>query len=183
VEQTGDRCRLRRVAAKRDAAAVGERRIAARDRVERELQDEHPLHLALAAMDRLPVVDASADLLIAHGIWNLARSGAEFRQAVREAARAAAHDAALFVFTFSRNTLPADAPTVEGESFVFTQFSGEPQCFLTGQQLLSELEAGGFVPDAAHPLRELNRPLPGALTARRAPVIYEGLFRRRRSTS
>ena len=132
---------------------------AARDRVERQLQDEHPLHLALAAMDRLPVADASADLLIAHGIWNLARSGEEFRQAVREAARAAAHDAALFVFT---------------------QFSGEPQCFLTGQQLLSELEAGGFVPDAAHPLRELNRPLPGALTACRAPVIYEGLFRRRR---
>ena len=152
---------------------------AARDRVERELRDEHPLQLALAAMDRLPVADRSADLLVAHGIWNLARSGAEFRQAVREAARVAAHGAALFVFTFSRHTLPADAQPVEGESFVFTQFTGEPQCFLTEPQLLSELEAGGFVADDAHPLRELNRPLPGALTACRAPVIYEGLFRRR----
>ena len=125
-------------------------------------------------MDHLPVADRSADLVIAHGIWNLARSGAEFRQAVREA-----HHAALFVFTFSRNTLPADAQPVEGESFVFTQFSGEPQCFLTEQRLVSELEEAGFVRDAAVPVRELNRPRPGALAASRVPVIYEGLFRRR----
>ncbi|PYR65148.1 MAG: hypothetical protein DMF88_20835 [Acidobacteria bacterium] len=130
-------------------------------------------------MDHLPVADRSADLVIAHGIWNLARSGAEFRQAVREAARAAAHHAALFVFTFSRTTLPADAQPVEGESFVFTQFSGEPQCFLTEQRLVSELEEAGFVRDAAVPVRELNRPRPGALAASRVPVIYEGLFRRR----
>lgn len=152
---------------------------AARDRVARELGGENPPRLALAAMDHLPVADRSADLVIAHGIWNLARSGAEFRQAVQEAARAAAHHAALFVFTFSRNTLPADAQPVEGESFVFTQFSGEPQCFLTEQQLVSELEEAGFVRDAAVPVRELNRPRPGALAASRVPVIYEGLFRRR----
>ena len=37
-----------------------------------------------APMDRLPLGDASVDLVVAHGIWNLARSGDEFRQAVAE---------------------------------------------------------------------------------------------------
>jgi SAM-dependent methyltransferase len=130
-----------------------------------------------AAMDHLPVRSASADLVIAHGIWNLARSAAEFRRGVREAARAAKPGAALFVFTFSRHTLPADAVPVAGETFVFTQFSGEPQCFLTREQLLEELEAAGFATDPAIPLRELNRPT-GLLQQRQSgPVIYEGTFR------
>jgi SAM-dependent methyltransferase len=151
---------------------------AARDRMDTELGREHRLDLAIAQMDRLPVADRCCALVVAHGIWNLARSSAEFRQAVREAARVAADGAALFVFTFSRNTLPPDAAPVDGEPFVFTQFSGEPQCFLTEQQLVSELHAAGFVRDESVPLRELNRPQPGDLAARRAPVIYEGLFRR-----
>jgi len=138
------------------------------------------LRLALAPMDRLPVADQSCDVIVAHGIWNLARSGTEFRQAVREAARVAAPGAALFVFTFSRHTLPPDAAPVDGEAFVFTQFSGEPQCFLTEQQLVTELTAGGFVLDEAAPLRERNRPAPGALPTRGAPVIYEAVFRRLR---
>jgi hypothetical protein len=118
--------------------------------------------------------------VVAHGIWNLARSSAEFRAAVREAARVSADGAALFVFTFSRNTLPADAAPVHGETFVFTQFSGDPQCFVTEEQLVSEMRAAGFLPDEAVPLRELNRPRPGDVTVGRVPVIYEGLFRRRR---
>lgn len=137
------------------------------------------LLVALAPMDALPVRDASVDLVIAHGIWNLARSAAEFRRGVAEAARAARPGAALFVFTFSRATLPPDAAPVSGEPFVFTEFSGEPQCFLTEAQLVSELGTAGFAPDPAVPLRELNRPRPGALGAARAPVIYEGTFRRR----
>jgi len=136
------------------------------------------LLLTLAPMERLPVADRSCDVIVAHGIWNLARSGTEFRQAVREAARVAAPGAAVFVFTFSRHTLPPDAAPVDGESFVFTQFSGEPQCFLTEQQLVTELMAGGFVLDEATPLRELNRPAPGSLPTRGAPVIYEAVFRR-----
>ena len=67
--------------------------------------------LALAPMDALPVRAGSFDLVVAHGIWNLARSAAELRRAVAEAARVAAPGAALFVFTFSRNTLPPDAPS------------------------------------------------------------------------
>jgi ubiquinone/menaquinone biosynthesis C-methylase UbiE len=33
-----------------------------------------------APMDRLPLRSASVDLVVAHGIWNLARSAAEFRR-------------------------------------------------------------------------------------------------------
>ena len=137
-----------------------------------------PLQFALAPMHHLPVRDAVFDVVVAHGIWNLARSGDEFRRGVAEASRAARRGGALFVFTFSRATLASDASPVPGESFVFTQFSGEPQCFLTDAQLLEELAAHGFVPDPHEALRELNRPRPGALQTSRAPVIYEGLFRR-----
>src|SRR5689334_7174342 len=43
----------------------------------------------LAPMDALPLADSSADLVIAHGIWNLAASSAEMRRGIREAARIA----------------------------------------------------------------------------------------------
>lgn len=134
--------------------------------------------LALAPMTDLPAADASCDLIIAHGIWNLARSAAEFRQGVAEAARVARPGAALFVFTFSRHTLPTDAAPVAGETFVFTQFSGQPQCFLTETQLLDELAAAGFSRDPAVPLSEYNLPRPGALRTGKVPVIYEAAFRR-----
>lgn len=137
----------------------------------------HHLHLAVAEMAALPIQSASIDLIVAHGIWNLARSGAEFRAAVREAARVARPGAAVFLFTFSRHTLPAEVEPVAGETFVFTQFSGAPQCFLTAAQLVDELGAAGFAPDPALPVRELNRPAPGLRTAG-SPVIYEGAFRR-----
>lgn len=135
------------------------------------------LRLALSSMDRLPARDAAFDVVVAHGIWNLARSGTEFRAALREAARVASGGAALFVFTFSRHTLAADARPVAGEDFVFTQFSGQPQCFLTEEQLVSELQAAGFALAPGRELREHNRPRPGTLHAG-GPVIYEGVFRR-----
>jgi SAM-dependent methyltransferase len=136
------------------------------------------LHVALAPMDALPAPDRSFDLVIAHGIWNLARSSAEFRRAVREAGRVAKPRAALFVFTFSRNTLGPDVAPVPGEPFVFIQFSGQPQCFLTEPQLVSELRAAGFAPDSGVPFRELNRPEPGSLQPSTGPVIFEAAFRR-----
>lgn len=136
------------------------------------------LELALAPMDRIPSCDARFDAVVAHGIWNLARTGDEFRRAVREAARVSRPGAGLFVFTFSRNTLPAEATPISGETFVFAQFSGEPQCFLTEKELVSELLAGGFVLDREGPLTEHNRPRPGELAAGRGPVIYETTFRR-----
>ncbi|MGE0863343.1 MAG: class I SAM-dependent methyltransferase [Vicinamibacterales bacterium] len=133
------------------------------------------IRLVNAEMSALPIAAASIDFIVAHGIWNLARSGAEFRGAVREAARAARPGAALFVFTFSRHTLPDELAPVAGETFVFTQFSGAPQCFLSETQLHDELGAAGFAPDSALPMRELNRPAPGLRAG--GPVIYEGAFR------
>ena len=135
------------------------------------------VRLAQAAMDALPVRSGSVDLIIAHGIWNLARSQSEFRRAVAEAARVAASGAALFVFTFSRHTLDPSAQPVAGEAFVFTQFSGSPQVFLTDAQLAAELAEVGFAPDPDLPIHELNRPPAGQLRCGGAPVIYEAGFR------
>ena len=132
----------------------------------------------MAPMDRIPVRDQSVDLVIAHGIWNLAGSTVEFRRAVREAARAARPGAGLFVFTFSRHTLAPEIEPVAGEAFVFTEFSGRPQCFLTERQLVEELGAAGFVPDRGVPLTEYNRPQGASLHRSGAPVIYEAAFRR-----
>ncbi|WP_372795929.1 class I SAM-dependent methyltransferase [Pontiella sp.] len=123
-----------------------------------------------APMDRLPVEDQSFDFIVAHGIWNLARSAEEFRTAVREAARAAKPGAPLFVYTFSRSTLPPEAAPVEGEAFVFTGFSGRPQCFLTEEQLIDELADAGFCQETS--ITEYER-IPGG-----KPAILEGIFRR-----
>jgi SAM-dependent methyltransferase len=136
------------------------------------------VRLVHAPMDALPLRGGVADLVIAQGIWNLARSGSEMRRAVAEAARVARPGAGLFVFTFSRNTLPPGTVPVAGEEFVFTEFAGEPQCFLTEAELVRELRAAGFEKDPPGPLTEHNRPAPGHALARGGPVIYEGTFRR-----
>jgi SAM-dependent methyltransferase len=139
--------------------------------------------LVRAPMDDLPMADEIADLVVAHGIWNLARSAAEFRRAVAEAARVARPSAGLFLFTFSRNTLPPDAKPVAGEPFLFTQFAGEPQCFLTEAQVTEELLAAGWEKDPpGRPLTEYNRPATGTIPGG-APVIYEGTFRRREGSA
>jgi SAM-dependent methyltransferase len=148
---------------------------AARDRVRAE---GVRLSLALAPMDALPVRAGACDLLVVHGIWNLARSMAELRRGIAEARRVAAPGAALFVFTFSRSTLPPDAPSVPGEPFIYTEFSGQPQCFLTRDQLTDLLADAGFVPDAAVAFAEHNLPPANAVHAVRAPVILEAAFRR-----
>lgn len=134
------------------------------------------LGLVRAPMDRLPLADAEFDLVIAHGIWNLAASGAELRRALAEAARVARPGAGLFVFTFSRSTLPAAATPVAGERFVYTGFAGVPQVFLSAGELDEELAAAGFAADAAIPRREYNvpRPLSGG-----PPAIWEATYRRR----
>lgn len=134
------------------------------------------LHLVLAPMDALPVRDGICDLIVAHGIWNLARSGREFRRALAEAARTAAPQARLFVFTFSRRTLPADERPIDGEAFVYTRFANAPQVFLTREQLVHELAAVGFSPDPELPLRELNVPPPHQVRLSGPPVIFEGGF-------
>ena len=129
-------------------------------------------------MEKVPARARSFDLVIAHGIWNLARSAAQFCLALDEAARVAKPRASLFVFTFSRHTLAAETESVAGEPFVFAQFSGEPQCFLTKTQLIAELARVGFAPDPPVPFREHNRPQPGDLFGGSMPVIYEAAFLR-----
>jgi ubiquinone/menaquinone biosynthesis C-methylase UbiE len=138
---------------------------------------ERRVALVRAPMDHLPLRDASVDLVVAHGVWNLARSAAELRQAIGEVARVARPGAGLFVFTFSRHTLAASDAPVPGEPFVFTQFAGEPQCFLSEEQLVEELLCAGFEKDPPGPLTEYNRPVPGRTLTRGGPVIYEGTFR------
>jgi SAM-dependent methyltransferase len=144
------------------------------------IRDQAPATRTLfvqSPMDALPLSDGAADLLVAHGIWNLADSSARFRRAVAEAARIVRPGAALFVFTFSRHTLSPAATPVAGDPFVFTQFSGRPQVFLTGEQLGDELAAAGFDPDPAVPLTEYNRP--AGLLQTTGPVVFEAAFRRR----
>ncbi len=149
---------------------------AARRRVRREGLGRR-VALVGAPMDDLPLCDASVDLVVAHGIWNLARSGAEFRRAIAEAARVARPGAGLFLFTFSRATLAPEDQPVPGEPFVFTQFAGEPQCFLTETQLTEELRRGGFEKDPPGTLTEYNRPVAGRAITGSGPAIYEGTFR------
>jgi SAM-dependent methyltransferase len=151
---------------------------AARDRVAAEAPEARAW-FALAPMDALPIATDCGDLVIAHGIWNLARSGQEFRCAVAEAARVARRGAPLFVFTFSRNTFPAETRPVGGETFVFTEFSGQPQCFLTAEQLIDEVGAAGFALDPGVPVSEYNRRADGTMALGGPPVIYEALFRKR----
>jgi hypothetical protein len=62
---------------------------------------------------------------------------------------------------------------------VFTQFAGEPQCFLTESELVEELLRAGFEKEPPGPLTEYNRPIAGRPLARVGPVIFEGTFRRK----
>ncbi len=126
----------------------------------------------LASMDQLLVEENSFDFIVAHGIWNQARSGAEFRKAVREAARAAKPGAPLFVYTFSRNTLAIKDTPVEGETFVYAAFSGQLKCFLTEAQLIEEMDAAGFKQEVGYPITEYPQ-IPG----KPKPAILEGIFR------
>lgn len=135
------------------------------------------VELTLAPMDRLPTPDRTFDLIVAHGIWNLARSGAEFRRAVDEASRTAAPGGRLFVFTFSRNTLPPDAQPVSDETIVFTQFSGQPQCFVTHEQLIDVLGGAGFALDETLPFTEHNRRSGRTMDHARTLVIFEAAFK------
>lgn len=144
-------------------------------------QQEAPeisLPVVQAPMAPLPFRNGQFDLVVAHGIWNLARSGREFRAAVSEAARVARPGAHLFLFTFSRQTIAETDAPVEGEEFVFTQFNGEPCCFLNEDEIVRELAHAGWVREADEPLTEYNRPATPRLVTQGPPVLYEGTFRR-----
>jgi ubiquinone/menaquinone biosynthesis C-methylase UbiE len=144
-------------------------------------QQEAPLdsiQLAISPMAPLPFRDKQFDLIIAHGIWNLSTSDAEFRSGVAEAARVAKPGAGLFLFTFSRHTIPDNAPSVTGQKYIFTQFGDEPQCFLREEEIIHELLEVGFACDITGPITEYNCPSPPFDKVQRPPVIYESTFTR-----
>lgn len=132
--------------------------------------------LVRAPMTPLPFRDASFDLVVAHGIWNLAPSSAVFRAAVAEAARVARPGAGLFLFTFSRHTLPPGEAPDPGETFVFSSWNGDPQCFLTEAEILDELARAGFRRASPGPLTEYNAPAPGMHRRGGPPATFEGTF-------
>jgi hypothetical protein len=61
---------------------------------------------------------------------------------------------------------------VDDETFVFTEFSGRPQCFLTEAQLIEELADAGFKQEHGQPITEYPR-------KERIPALLEGIFRRK----
>jgi SAM-dependent methyltransferase len=151
--------------------------VAAARRAAEELVGARPMRRIRASADRSGLRAASFDLLIAHGIWNLARSDAELRGSIAEAARLAAPGAGLFVFTFSRSSLPESASPVEGERFVFEGPPGGRFTYLAPEELVAELAAAGFSPDPAVPMTEYNRPSPRAAGLGGSPAILEAAFR------
>ncbi len=138
-----------------------------------------PVALVAAKMEPLPFPDATFDAVVAHGVWNLATSGTMFRSSVAEAARVARPGAGLFLFTFSRSTLPRQATPVPSESYVFTQFNGDPCVFLTEPELVDELARAGWQREGTGPLTEYNRPGPLSTGVAPRPALYEGTFVRR----
>jgi SAM-dependent methyltransferase len=148
---------------------------AARARIDAESPGA-AIELVHAPMAPLPFADAAFDLVVAHGIWNLARSGAEFRAAVAEGARVAKPGAGLFLFTFSRSTLPPGARPDAGETFVHSLWNGEPQCFLTADEVDAEMRAAGFEREPGTSLAEYNVRPAVARGAGGPPAIHEGTF-------
>ena len=132
--------------------------------------------MSLASMTALPIRDNSMDLIVAHGIWNLAQRDDQLRGAIREAARVARRDARLFVFTFSRRSLPDRAQPIAGQQFIFRGTNGADQCFLTAEQLVSELACAGMVPDPRCPLVEHPAPRAGAVHLTSSAVFLAGGF-------
>lgn len=140
---------------------------------------EEQCEFRLGTMERLDVPPASFDLVVAQGVWNLATSDLQLVAAVAAAAQAARAGAGLFVFTFSRHTLAADIQPLPGQRQIYDRFSGQPQAFLTADELDRLLASSGFVREEAGPLTEYNRPAslaPNTVASR--PVLWEGTWLR-----
>lgn len=136
--------------------------------------------LALGSMAAVPIQDQTIDLIVAHGIWNLSQTDDELRRAMGEAGRAARSDARLIVYTFARRSLLETAQPVTGQQFIFAATDGAKHCYLTPEQLVTELARVGFAGDPAFPAVEHNAPRAGAVQLTNSPVFLEAAFIRRR---
>lgn len=122
-------------------------------------------------MDQLPVGDRLFDLVVAHGVWNLAESDDQFLAAVTEAGRVARAAASLFVFTFAQLGPPSPSP--RAPRFALGA-NGVTHCFASESDLDQLLGSLGFVRPPGRPLtlyNEVRRP--GG-----PPPIYEGVWSR-----
>lgn len=123
-------------------------------------------------MERLDFPDASFDLVIAHGIWNLAGSDSVFLQAVGEAGRVAHPGAGLFVFTFAR--IAGMGAPESGRRFAELSASGNTHCFVSEVDLCSILEGEGFRQPPGVGLTLYNAVRKPGLP----PPIFEGQWRK-----
>jgi ubiquinone/menaquinone biosynthesis C-methylase UbiE len=122
-------------------------------------------------MDHLGVAAGEFDLVVAHGVWNLADGDEVFLRAVAEAARAARAGASLFVFTFAR--VPATPAAPPGSRFAVPLTDGTARCYVTEADLDAVLAERGFH-RASGPLTLYNAvPRPGS-----PPPIFEGCWTR-----
>lgn len=130
-----------------------------------------------AEMDQLPFAEASFDLVVAHGVWNLAGSDGQFLRAVAEAGRVARPGATLFVFTFARlaaGGLAVPGPQAGESRFAVPSADGSARCYTSAADLDQVLEAVGFLRPTEAPLTLYNAvPRPGS-----APPIYEGVWQK-----
>jgi SAM-dependent methyltransferase len=120
-------------------------------------------------MDSFEAGEGKFDLVVAHGVWNLADSDEVFLQAVARAGRAARGGASLFVFTFAR--VGSTPPVPLGSRFAVPLTDGSSRCYLTEAQL-DEVLADHKFHRSPGPLTLYNAvPRPGS-----APPIYEGVW-------
>lgn len=137
------------------------------------------LRFLLGTMASLPFPAGSFDLLVAHGVFNLAESLAEFRGALREAARVARNGAALFVVTFADATLAgADRAACIGEGVVVRPFNGQHACFATAEGLREALMCAGFETQSNPPWSAIGLDVTSGLRIAGAPVLFQGWARR-----
>jgi len=123
-------------------------------------------------METLLFPDGSFDLVVAHGIWNLADSDDVFVAAVEAACRVAGRGAGLFVFTFERT--PQTSAPQQGSRFANQGPDGSARCYTTAADLEALLAARGFRRAAGEDLRHYNQPpKPGA-----PPPIFEGIWKK-----
>ncbi|MBL8842681.1 MAG: methyltransferase domain-containing protein [Planctomycetes bacterium] len=137
------------------------------------------LRFLLGAMASLPFPASRFDLLVAHGVFNLAESLAEFRAALGESARVARRGAALFVVTFADATLAgADREACVRDGVVARPFNGQLACFASAEGLRDALASAGFESQGDPPWSAIGVDATSGLRIAGAPVLWQGWARR-----
>ena len=149
---------------------------AARTRADAEPHSDR-LQFALAPMESLPAPDGAFDLLVAHGIWNLARSTTRVPFGRRRGrARRRAWRCALRVHLLAAH-LAACRGTGARRGLRLHAVLGPAAMLRHPRAIAGGTRQVGFVLDETIPMSEHNLPAAGAIHAVRAPVIFEAAFR------